>query len=280
VTSNRYINNEEIAMCRKSLSKAVEKMQSFVKFTLALGITAASLACAQTQIRTPIVQTTESITVDAIADERAWQLAKWRQVDQLLLGENLQAEDFTGRYKLLWDSAALYMLLEITDDVLIDTHPDPLIKYWDDDCVEIFVDEDGSGGNHQFTYNAFAYHVGLDRNVSDMGPTLQSTDSTVQTYNDHIQSHWTRSPQTQVITWELKISLFDDTFLPGAGSKPSKLSKNKEIGFMLAYCDADKAVNGESTREHFIGSYPIEGINGDKDLGYKDASVFEPMILQ
>ena len=262
------------------LPKTLQRMRFVLNILLAFGIIFSSVAYAQTEVRTPILQTTETITVDAIADEKAWQIAQWRQVDQLLLGENFEAEDFTGRYKLLWDTAALYMLLEITDDVLIDTHPDPLIKYWDDDCVEIFLDEDGSGGNHQFTYNAFAYHVGLDRNVSDMGPTLQSTDSTVQTYNDHIQSQWTRSPQTQVITWELKISLFDDTFLPGADVKPTKLSKNKEIGFMLAYCDADKAVNGESTREHFIGSYPIEGINGNKDLGYIDASVFEPMILQ
>lgn len=263
-----------------NLPKALQKTQYVVKIALAFGITISSLACAQVQHRTPILQATETITVDAIADEKAWQLAQWRQVDQLLLGENLEADDFTGRYKLLWDTAALYILLEITDDVLIDTHPDPLIKYWDDDCVEIFVDEDGSGGNHQFNYNAFAYHVGLDRNVSDMGPTLQSTHSVVQTYNDHVQSQWTRSSQTQVITWELKVSLFDDTFLPGAEVKPTKLSKNKEIGFMLAYCDADKVVDGESTREHFIGSYPIEGINGNKDLGYIDASVFEPMILK
>ena len=263
-----------------NLTQALQKIQTVSKVALAFSIATAALTCAQTTSRTPIMQATDAIIVDAIADENAWQDAQWRQVDQLLLGENLQAEDFAGRYKLLWDSAGLYMLLEITDDVLIDTHPDPLIKYWDDDCVEIFVDEDGSGGNHQFNYNAFAYHVGLDRNVSDMGPTLQSSQSAVQTYNDHIQSQWTRSPQTQVITWELKIALFDDTFLPGENAKPSMLTRNKEIGFMLAYCDADKAINGESIREHFIGSYPIEGINGNKDLGYIDASVFEPMILQ
>lgn len=235
---------------------------------------------AQDSARTPILQTNEAISIDANANENTWQLAKWRQVDQVLIGENLQAEDFSGRYKLLWDSAALYMLLEVTDDVLIDTHPDPRVQYWDDDCVEIFVDEDGSGGKHRFTYNAFAYHVGLDRNVSDMGPTATSTDSLIQTYNDHVQSQWTRDADTQVITWELKISLYDDTFLPNTGAKPVRLSKNKEIGFMFAYCDADKAIDGKSTREHFIGSYPVEGINGDKNLGYIDASVFEPMILQ
>ncbi|MFQ3207306.1 MAG: hypothetical protein ACI9IT_001461 [Glaciecola sp.] len=249
-----------------------------LKSLLCIGIMLSTSAHAQ--MRTPIPQAKEAINIDASASESAWQKAAWRKVDQVYIGDNITPEDFTGRYKLLWDEAALYMLLEITDDVLIDTHSDPLVKYWDDDCVEIFVDENGSGGNHEFTYNAFAYHVGLDRNVSDMGPTSTSSESAVQVYNEHVQSQWVRSPETQVITWELKIALFDDTFLPDTGAKPAQLSKNKEIGFMFAYCDADKAVEGKSTREHFIGSYPIEGINGDKNLGYKDASVFEPMILK
>jgi hypothetical protein len=255
-------------------------LRRLLKPVLCIGIMFSTSAYAHAQIRTPIPQAKEAINIDARASESAWQEAAWRKVDQVYIGDNITPEDFTGRYKLLWDDAALYMLLEITDDVLIDTHSDPLVKYWDDDCVEIFVDENGSGGNHEFTYNAFAYHVGLDRNVSDMGPTSTSSESKVQVYNEHVQSQWVRSPETKVITWELKIALFDDTFLPDTGAKPTQLRKNKEIGFMFAYCDADKAVEGKSTREHFIGSYPIEGINGDKNLGYKDASVFEPMILK
>jgi hypothetical protein len=279
--SIRLSNTESLPhkAMRLSLLRLVN-LRRLVKPALSLGIMLSTSACAYTQIRTPIPQAKEAINIDASASESAWQEASWRKVDQVYIGENITPEDFSGRYKLLWDDAALYMLLEITDDVLMDTHPDPLVKYWDDDCVEIFVDENGSGGNHEFTYNAFAYHVGLDRNVSDMGPTSTTSASEVQVYNEHVQSQWARSPETQVITWELKIALFDDTFLPDIGAKPTQLRKNKEIGFMFAYCDADKAVDGKSTREHFIGSYPVEGINGDKNLGYKDASVFEPMILK
>ncbi|MEQ3660411.1 MAG: sugar-binding protein [Glaciecola sp.] len=225
---------------------------------------------------TPLPKATGAITIDALATEQAWQNAKWRSVDQLLIGENLSEQDFTGRYKLLWDKSALYLLFEVQDDVLADTHPDPLVNYWDDDCVEVFIDEDASGGDHQFNYNAFAYHVGLDRNVSDMGPSASSSESSIQTYNDHIQSQWLRSPETHIITWELKISVYDDSFLPGKKQKPVALKKDKKIGFMLAYCDAD----GQGTREHFIGSYPIQAVNGDKNLGYKTADVFEKMVLQ
>ncbi|MBF7073047.1 CBM9 family sugar-binding protein [Glaciecola sp. MH2013] len=224
---------------------------------------------------TPIYRADEAIVIDAKALESAWQKASWRALDQVLIGENLSEDDFNGRYKLLWDSEALYLLVELQDDVLADSHPDPLVNYWDDDCVEVFIDEDASGGDHQFNYNAFAYHVGLDRHVSDMGPTATSSESVIQTYNDHIQSQWSRALDTHTITWELKISIFDDSFLPNSDAKPQVLKQHKEMGFMLAYCDAD----GKGSREHFIGSYPIEGINGDKNLGYKTADVFEKVQL-
>ena len=57
------------------------------------------------------------------------------------------------------------LLAEIKDDKLIDLNKDPLKAWWDDDCLEIFIDADNSGGGHQFTHNAFAYHVALDGNV-------------------------------------------------------------------------------------------------------------------
>ena len=49
-----------------------------------------------------------------------------------------------------------------------DSHRDPLEQYWDDDTVEIFVDEDFTGGNHQFNHNAFAYHMSLDNRAIDI----------------------------------------------------------------------------------------------------------------
>ena len=90
-----------------NLTKALQQMRSVVKIAFASSIAITALACAQTQQRTPILQASETIIVDAVAAEDSWQLAQWRPVDQLLLGENLQSEDFSGRYKLLWDSAAL-----------------------------------------------------------------------------------------------------------------------------------------------------------------------------
>ncbi|WP_415191848.1 sugar-binding protein [Psychroserpens sp.] len=53
---------------------------------------------------------------------------------------------------------------------MLEKEKDPLVADWNDDNLEIFMDEDNSGSNHQFTHNAIAYHIALDENVVDMSP--------------------------------------------------------------------------------------------------------------
>jgi len=222
--------------------------------------------------------------IDARSHDRAWQLAQWQPMDQLILGAAPSAEDFSGRFKLLWDNAKLYLLVEITDDVLFDQTADPLEFYWDDDCLEIFIDEDASGGDHLFNFNAFAYHVALDNQVVDIGYQKKDGSPEAILLNNHIESLWQRSSEApHMITWELAIDVYDDSFsyqkLGNSvqfSGKPVRLTSGKTLGFMLAYCDND----GSKQREHFVGSTPITPVNGDKNLGYKTANVFDRLILK
>ena len=219
----------------------------------------------------------EPITIDGDALEAAWEHAEWRNLDKHILGEYPSKQDFSGRYKLLWDEQHLYLLAEITDDVLFDQHADPLYFYWDDDCLEIFIDEDRSGGNHQFDYNAFAYHVALDNQAVDISGQLEDGSPAFVLLNDHIDSQWKRQSQLpHTILWEVAIRVFDDSFETDRASQPLSLSAGKVMGFMLAYCDND----GSDQREHFVGSHDIEPVNGDKNLGYIDASVFGSIKLE
>ncbi|MEN0006929.1 MAG: sugar-binding protein [Bacteroidota bacterium] len=103
--------------------------------------------------------TTEAPTIDGVASDACWQNAEWHPIDQRWLGEPYTDEDFSGRYKLTWSEDFIYILAEVQDDTLIDIHEDGLDRYWDDDCLEIFIDEDHSGGNHQYSHNAFAYNI-------------------------------------------------------------------------------------------------------------------------
>ena len=205
--------------------------------------------------------------IDGLANETIWQQSNsWHSLDQRWLGEPYTADDFQGRYKLAWDKDALYLLVEIKDDILYDQYDDPLHLWWDDDCVEVFIDEDNSGGEHQYNHNAFAYHVALDGNVVDMSPK-----KTGKLYNQHVQSKHITSGNTTI--WELKISIYDDSYQDDGINTPVRLKAGKKIGFALAYCDNDASVE----RENFIGSIAVAG--EDKNRGWIDANIFGTLLL-
>jgi len=218
-------------------------------------------------------KTSQPIKIDGLANEEIWQNAEWHPIKYLMLGNMPSADDFSGKFKISWDHDKLYLLVNIVDDVLTDSHPNPYERYWDDDTLEVFIDEDASGGNHLHSFNAFAYHIALDGNVADFGNTQEQG---VVLLNDHVESRWTRNIDSPYdITWEVAISIYPDSFSMDKPSKPTRLMTGKKMGFMLAYCDND----GSPEREHFIGSHEIEARNGDKNLGYIDASVFGSLTL-
>lgn len=222
------------------------------------------------------INTKEVITINGIADESSWDKAKWYPLNQHILGKVPTKDDFSGRFKLMWNDKKLYLLAEITDDILFDQHSDPKHFYWDDDCLEVFIDEDKSGGNHQFNYNAFAYHIALDNQVVDIGKNHSDGTTNFVLLNDHIKSKWQRGKVApHKMTWELAIDIYNDKYSDNTAIKPVKLELGKELGFMLAYCDND----GSKVREHFMGSTKIKPKNGDKNLGYITADVFDSLIL-
>ena len=218
----------------------------------------------------------EPISVDGKLNEQAWSHLSWLPMNHHIVGEIPSKEDFSGSYKLLWDENYLYLAAKITDDVLYDRFANPLEKYWDDDCLEVFIDEDNSGGNHQFNFNAFAYHIALDNQAVDIG-FEDAPGGPFILLNEHINSVWKRhSNAPQDIIWEVAIEIHDQSFEPNKQTNSRvKLKSGKQMGFMLAYCDND----GSEQREHFMGSHKINPVNDDKNLGYITADVFGEIIL-
>ncbi|MBL7775644.1 MAG: hypothetical protein JNK89_06545, partial [Saprospiraceae bacterium] len=191
------------------------------------GDTASGKAVLEAYYGTPVL--------DGSAADDIWEASDWQLIDQVWIGNPPSADDFSGRYKIAWDENNLYLLAEITDDSLLDIHPDALEYYWDDDCLEIFLDEDASGGNHQYNYNAFAYHISLDGRVVDIAP-----DSTFRFFDDHCISR--RITRDKISTWEVAIRIFDGAKLDPSGENIPKLLKaGKKMGFAVAYCDNDRS---------------------------------------
>ena len=240
----------------------------------AAGLMVTQAACASTvathsadrsEYRAPMARS--AISIDGVADESAWDQATWRPLAARWLGPEYSEDDFQGRFKVVWANDKLYILGEFVDDILIDTHRDPLVQYWDDDCLEIFLDEDYSGGNHQFNHNAFAYHLSLDNQAIDIG-----TNEKPHSYSHHVESRWQQHGNK--IVWEVAIDIYADDYVDGSeDNRPVALSAGKIMGLMVAYCDND----GSELRENFIGSESVP--EGPKDRGWIDAGLFGKLVL-
>ena len=219
----------------------------------------------RTEYRAP--QATVAPVIDGVADEAIWANARWQELTARWLGPEYSADDFQGRFKVVWTDSSIVLLGEFVDDVLIDTHRDPLVQYWDDDTLEIFLDEDYSGGEHKYNHNAFAYHVSLDNQAIDIG-----TDKKPHNYSHHVESRWRQ--RGNKVVWEVAIDIYADDYVDGSDANvPVQLSAGKVMGLMVAYCDND----GSELRENFIGSEVV--LSGPKDRGYIDAGLFGSLVL-
>lgn len=211
-------------------------------------------------------KTSAAITIDGQSNEPDWHKATWKDISYKWLGEDFTPQDFQGRYKILWDEKQLYFLVEIVDNMISDQHKDPFDNWWEDDCLELFIDEDKSGGDHQYNYNAFAYHITLDGDVVDLGP-----DKKPRLFNDHVSMK--RTVKGKISTWEVSMKVYPSTFKDNANTTFVRLGPGKKMGFAVSYNDND----GTGVRQNFIGSIEIKG--EDKNRGWIDAGVFGELEL-
>lgn len=210
------------------------------------------------------------VIIDGQATEECWTNVAWHNIDQVWIpyGAKMKAGDFAGRFKVSWDELYLYVLVEVVDDSLSDDFINPLQNWWDDDCLEIFIDENRSKGNHERNCNAFAYHVSLIYDAID----LNSSGSGVN-YKNNIKVDMD-TIGTDTYFWEFAIKNYDANFnVSNPEASRVKLTSGKKMGFAIAYCDNDET----KTRENFIGSMVMPQSNFN-DM-YKNADYFGLMIL-
>lgn len=231
------------------------------------GIMSLNIQRAHSQDKLSALITNETMSIDGKANEAIWSNVPWYTIDQMWVGSSYpSATDYSGKYKVCWNQNYLYVLCEITDNTLIDSHIDPLQNYWDDDCVEIFLDENRSKGSIVNNYNGWAYHISLTKDV-----VAGSTNGNATLYNDHILMEKTNSGS--VYTWEFRVKIFADNYVLGGNNTPVTLSNGKIMGFSIAYNDND----GSSSRENMIGSGVIN--LADKNVGYKTADYYQELSL-
>ncbi|MGL1903453.1 MAG: CBM9 family sugar-binding protein [Fibrobacterales bacterium] len=209
------------------------------------------------------------LTIDGCGDETIWQQSQWYDMNYIWMGSaTLDSSDYHGRFKVSWDQDYLYLLVDVTDNILHGTLDDGIENYWQGDYVEVFIDFDASGGDHTFNHQAFAYHVSTEYHGID-----KKTDQSTHFFDNNLKVMRTQYGNRYL--WEIAIHMYDDTFNEDVDINTSAtITQGHTIGFSMAYGDNDD--NGE--REHFIGSKESHGINNDE--GWQNADVFGTMFMQ
>ena len=242
----------------KTSSSAISSSSSSVRSSSSQGSSDRNRYTAPRATTAPII--------DGVVDS-VWDRASWAPIDVFWLGTqpNPSAQDYSGRYKALWDENYLYILYDVTDDRIYDGVRDPLDRYWEDDTVELFIDENKNGGQHGYNTSAWAYHI------STYGDVVDSTTGGAKLLNDHIDSRLVSNGSQHY--WELRVRIYGEDYADWKSNTPLTLYAGKLMGFSACYIDND----GSSQRESMMGSVDTQGHKNNQ--GYLDASVFGSMLL-
>jgi len=230
--------------------------------------------------------------IDGVGDDEAWEKAEWRSIDQMWLsgGDNNSlnfasppAGTYSGRFKIVWTENRLYYLVEIKDTYLSLTRlADPYNQIYNDDCLELFINEDGLGGMHENNNTAFAYHMSYDgvhamdyvAGQNNNPPFKNSYIARNHHVNYNIGNRYNANGSNTYV-WEVEMKIYNKNYpITGSASyQHVRLTENKKMGFAVAYCNAGSS----NKREYFIGSMFIPGDN--KNVAYQNASVFAKLTL-
>jgi hypothetical protein len=235
--------------------------------------------------------------IDGIGNEDCWKAASWALINHPFDGKTSipDSADFYGRYKVVWDASRVYVLMEITDDHLMDNRANPTDRYWDDDCAEFFFDEDNTPEGHECganAFNAFAYHIAAvarDKNnytnggilpfdspnainhVMDLGSDCNTNNAI--NLDNHVKTKIVKDGNKY--TWELEFKIFDKNYNQHSNNNiPVVLTPNKVMGFAIAYCDNDTGV-----RDNMIGSIPNHNDYGGQYPFYRFTNDFGTLTL-
>lgn len=218
--------------------------------------------------------------IDGIADDACWQEAKWQPIDVtwITFGQNMDPADFSGRYKVTWSSVTdrMYFLVEVTDDALVKGYIYPANGWWEWDGVELFFDEDASGGDHQYNQNAFAYHITTGNTGADFEVMDVTTNGTLKNYSDHFDVKIQNDGNVYI--WELSMIVYNESYNPNVSNNPAEqLEVGRVSGLSMAYNDNDNPNENPKTRDNFIGSVQVTAQTFNDH--WKNASLFGKVQL-
>ena len=110
-----------------------------------------------------VVQASRPPEIDGKADD-VWTDVKSNTIGNVAYSPASGEADFSAGFKTMYDNQALYLLVDVTDDELINDS----VEFWLDDSVEVFIDADNSKSD---TYGEkdYQYNFAWDSSAPNMG---------------------------------------------------------------------------------------------------------------
>ncbi|MEA3477561.1 MAG: glycosyl hydrolase, partial [Bacteroidota bacterium] len=274
-----------------------QRILMIITFILAVNITA---SFSQARVQDDTVKALQAAippVINGVGDDDCWQKTKWQPIGQAWIpyGETVDPGDYSGKYKVSWSAAEnlLYFLVEITDDEFVDGYVYDSIPgigggYYNDDILEVFLDENKSGGLHIYDdgESAFSYHIVInapgDGNTTDQYVVCDiagsgGTDYWFPNYAGHFPQFAVKKTGNQYV-WEFSLAVYNDTYNHNNPEVSRvQLQEGKVMGLSLAYCDNDDPDENPKKRDNFFGSVWVpESANNDH---WKDADGYGTIML-
>ncbi|MDD5064551.1 MAG: sugar-binding protein [Phycisphaerae bacterium] len=111
-------------------------------------------------------------------EDDVWSVAPVYKLKNVIYAPPSSPNDIAADFRAMWDADNLYLLVDVTDDSLVnDTRPDQAvtlptgstnIPWWYDDCVEVYIDA-GNSKSNQYGSEDAQYHFDWDRTSPTMG---------------------------------------------------------------------------------------------------------------
>jgi hypothetical protein len=208
--------------------------------------------------------------IDGDGSDDQWVGSPWYPINHTWIeyGEDIPESDFKGEFKVIWSDVdnALHYLVKVQDDVFIDGYQYPDHGYPNFDIVEVFIDEDRSGGGHVFdkgsedAENAFSYHIAADAPADgEITTTMVAADIAgtgwgdrqTPDYADHFPAFAMKKNGNEYV-YEFTMAIYSDQYDP-SDKEASRvvLEAGKVMGMTVAYCDNDQ---DDGARDNFFGS--------------------------
>jgi len=238
--------------------------------------------------------------IDGNGDDPAWIKSEWQDINYAWMyqdpmslpkgtevspdGTISKTADFSGKFKVVWTADRLYILAEIIDDIIYTPITDPTQSPEKNDCLELFIDENASGGARTSDggNNYFTYHMNFDGvNAADW------IGNRNELRNSHLNYKINKDDANHTYIWEIEMKVYDGSYPLDSTPdiQPVTLTEGKKIGFAAAYCDNDNNSHSSdlsqiNNRDHFIGSMFVTGSTDNaRNVAYRDSTQYAKMYL-